>query len=32
MYDPPHLLENIRNNLKKHGFVVTCAGEEQRIS
>ncbi len=22
MYDPPHLLKNIRNNLKKHGFVV----------
>ena len=22
MYDPPHLLKNIRNNLKKHGFTV----------
>ena len=22
MYDPPHLLKNIRNNLKKHGFEV----------
>lgn len=22
MYDPPHLIKNIRNNLKKHGFVV----------
>ena len=21
MYDPPHLLKNIRNNLKKHGFL-----------
>jgi hypothetical protein len=21
IYDPPHLLKNIRNNLKKHGFV-----------
>ena len=21
MYDPPHLLKNIRNNLMKHGFV-----------
>ena len=22
MYDPPHLIKNIRNNLKKHGFQV----------
>ena len=22
MYDPPHLLKNVRNNLKKHGFFV----------
>jgi len=22
MYDPPHLLKNVRNNLRKHGFLV----------
>jgi hypothetical protein len=22
LYDPPHLIKNIRNNLKKHGFLV----------
>ena len=22
LYDPPHLLKNIRNNLKRHGFIV----------
>ena len=22
MYDPPHLIKNVRNNLKKHGFIV----------
>ena len=21
MWDPPHLIQNVRNNLKKHGFV-----------
>ena len=23
LYDPPHLLKNVRNNFKKHGFLVT---------
>ena len=22
MYDPPHLLKNIRNNLKNHGYTI----------
>ena len=22
LYDPPHLVKNVRNNLRKHGFVV----------
>jgi hypothetical protein len=22
LYDPPHLIKNIRNNMKKHGFVL----------
>ena len=22
MYDPPHLLKNVRNNLKKHGYTI----------
>ena len=22
LYDPPHLLKNVRNNLKKHGFII----------
>ena len=22
MWDPPHLIKNVRNNLKKHGFVL----------
>ena len=26
VYDPPHLLKNVRNNLRKHGFLVN--GEE----
>ena len=22
MYDPPHLVKNVRNNMKKHGFKI----------
>ena len=31
IYDPPHLLKNIRNNLKKHDFVVHSAGQDHKI-
>ena len=31
MYDPPHLLKNIRNNMKKHGYIVTEVNDQHEI-
>jgi len=31
VYDPPHLLKNIRNNLKNHDFTVHVDGQDHKI-
>ena len=31
MYDPPHLLKSLRNNLKKHGFAVKDNDDENNV-
>src|SRR6218665_1253648 len=32
IYDPPHLLKNIRNNFRKHDFVLGSGDNRQNVS